>query len=94
MIQLALNIPPVRSRRNDPATSVRAGERADTFAPRHISLIWNALHDCGPMTPKQLAHVTQIDYVAIQRRGAEMERKGLIVRGPDERDGMRVWMAA
>jgi DNA-binding MarR family transcriptional regulator len=94
MMQLSLDIPPVRSRRTDPATSKRAGERAETFAPRHISIIWNALRERGPMTPREIARVTGLDYHAVQRRGKELEQKGLIVRGVDERDGMRVWMAA
>jgi DNA-binding MarR family transcriptional regulator len=94
MNQLSLDIPPVRSRRSDPVTSKRAGEKAETFAPRHISIIWNALKDHGPMTPREIATVTGLDYHAVQRRGKELEQKGLIVRGFDERDGMRVWRAA
>jgi DNA-binding MarR family transcriptional regulator len=93
-MQMTLNITPVRSRRTDPATSVRAGEKAQTFAPRHIALIWNALREHGPMTPREIAKVTGLDYHAVQRRGKELESKGLIVRGVDERHGMRVWRAA
>jgi len=91
MMQMSLDIPPVRSRRTDPATSVRAGERAEKFAPKHVDRILAALKQYGPMTPREISKVTGLDYHAVQRRGKELERKGLITRGVDERDGMRIW---
>ena len=81
-------------RRSDPETSYQAAEHAKQFKARDISIIWAALKEHGRMTPREIAEVSGLDYVAVQRRGAEMERKKLIVRGPEIRDGMRVWEAA
>lgn len=81
-------------RRSDPPTSVQAAERAGQFKARDISTIWAALKDHGRMTPREIAEVSGLDYHAVQRRGAEMERKKLIVRGPEIKDGMRVWGVA
>jgi predicted transcriptional regulator len=91
MSQLTLSFDRPLSRRSDPATSHQAADRAASFAGKHRALIWNALIDNGPRTPRELADITGMDYVAIQRRGAEMERAGLITRGPEVRDGQQVW---
>lgn len=93
MTQLALDLSP-RARRRDPRTSHVAADKAASFAARHVSKIWTCLKDHGAMTPREIAERTGMDYVAVQRRGCDLERAGLIVRGPDERDGMRVWRAA
>lgn len=92
MNQLAIDFAPL-SRRGDPITSHKAAERAGVFKSRHIAKIWGALKDIGPMVPKSIADVTGLDYHAVQRRGAEMERKKLITRGPEVIDGMMIWRA-
>jgi hypothetical protein len=82
------------ARRSDPQTSHDAAEKAKHFQARHISIIWDCLVQNGPMTPKEIeSWFTGLDYVAIQRRGCDLERRGLIVRGPEVRDGQRVWKA-
>lgn len=89
MMQLEIPL----SHRTDPQTSYDAAEKARTFKARHVALIWNKLrelHGHG-QTPYQLSRLIGLDYIAVQRRGAEMERKGLIVRGPDKRDGQLIW---
>ena len=84
------------SRTTDPQTSHDAADKSRVFKARHIAIIWDALKTLdmikpGIATPRAIAEYTGIDYVAVQRRGAEMERKGLIVRGPDKRHGQLVW---
>ena len=87
---MQLSIP--LSRNTDPQTSVDAAEKAKTFKARHIALIYEALNFYRHgLIPRHIAYYTGMDYTAIQRRGAEMERKGLITRGPDVRDGMKIW---
>ena len=83
------------SRSSDPHTSHDAAEKAGKFKCRHIAAIYNALCVYGAMTPREIEPRTglQVDYIGIQRRGAELERKGLITRGPDVRDGQKVWRA-
>lgn len=93
---MQLETPLVRN--TDPQTSRDAAGKARVFKARHIAIIWDALKTLdmikpGIATPRSIAEYTGIDYVAVQRRGAEMERKGLIVRGPDKRHGQLVWRA-
>ena len=93
MIQRDLFSQSPRARRRDPQTSHVAAEKAGHFQARHIALIWDVLKDLGKMTPREIAKWLDMDYVAIQRRGAEMERRGLIERGPEIKDGQKVWKA-
>lgn len=81
------------ARRNDPDTSHEAATRAREFQARHEALIWQALKDYGPSIPPELEVYTGLESIAISRRGAGMERKGLVSMGPDKREGYRVWRA-
>lgn len=89
MNQLALPL----ARRTDPDTSRRAADRAFGFQARQEAKIYAALRS-GPMTAKEIAAATGLDYVAVSRRDKGMERKGLIRMGPDERGGCRIWRSA
>lgn len=81
------------ARQRDPQTSHDAAEKAKSFQARHIALIWDCLKTHGPMTPREIAEKTGLDYHAVQRRGADMWVRNLIERGPDVKDGQRVWRA-
>lgn len=94
MIQTSLSFDAPRARVHDPQTSHDAAEKAKVFQARHIALIYDALFVLMEATPREIARFCKLDYVAVQRRAVEMERKGLIVRGPDVRDGMKVWRVA
>lgn len=91
MSQLALEFERPRARKRDPATSHQAAERAATFAGKHRALIWNALLERGPMHYREIAAVTGLEPVAVNRRGKEMQEQGLVAIGPDVKDGMRLW---
>lgn len=90
-MQMALEFPMFRT--GDPQTSKDAAEKAREFKARHIAKIYAALDQVGAhgATKNELAHLTSLDDVAICRRGKEMEEKGLVVIGPDSREGCRVW---
>lgn len=90
MDQLTLNLSSPLSRSSDPATSRDSAIKAQAFKARDISRIWAALRDYGPMNKNAIAKVTGIDAVAICRRFAEMERKGLIGYTGDVIEGCRV----
>lgn len=98
--QLDLTLPAPRARRTDPATSHRAAERANTFSPSHGERIVQTLREHGPLTPKQIAHRSGIDYVAVQRRMTELRARRMVrvlLSGEGEPlvlDGCRVWEAA
>lgn len=81
------------ARNTDPSTSHDAARRADTFKARHEAVILQALRDYGAMIPSEIAAHCRLDSIAISRRGAGMQRKGLITCGPDVREGCRVWRA-
>ena len=76
-----------RARRNDPQTSKDAAANAATSrAPKQRIAIREALQTQGPMTCKQLAAVTGIDYIKIGKRASEC---GLVDTGK-VLDGCRV----
>ncbi len=91
MMQLEIPL----ARQTDPSTSHAAAGKAAEFKARHIALIWDLLTSWKSFgwTPREIAAKLQMDYHAVQRRGAEMERKGLITRGNDVRDNQKVWRA-
>lgn len=91
MTQLALQFDRPRARKRDPSTSHQAADRAANFAGKHRALIWNALLERGPMTYREIAAVTRLEPVAVNRRAKEMQEQGLVAIGPDTKDGMRVW---
>lgn len=78
-----------RARASDPATSQRAGERSKAFAWSHRDAILGALW--RPMTAGELAPVTALTVVQIDRRMPELQAEGLVRLTGDERGGMRVW---
>lgn len=81
------------ARRTDPQTSHDAAWNARAFKARQEAKIWQALKDWGPMIPREIGPHVNMDSVAVARRGAGMERKHLIVMGPEVREGCRVWRA-
>jgi DNA-binding IscR family transcriptional regulator len=91
MSQLTLSFDRPLSRRTDPATSHRAADRSSEFRAKHRALIWNALLEHGPMTYREIAEITRLEPVAVNRRGKEMQDGGLVQIGPDTKDGMRLW---
>lgn len=46
------------------------------------------------LTPREIAERSGVDYVAVQRRMAELERMGLAEPTGDTRNGCRVWRRA
>ena len=81
------------ARRTDPETSHVAMRRLSQKAPRQMDKILSVL--TKPMTPREIADASGIDYVAVQRLGKSMERQRLIFRSERiVRDGMRVWFKA
>jgi predicted ArsR family transcriptional regulator len=88
------------SRRTDPGNSHAAAASMVATASTHRSLIWAALHRCGPMGRYEIAEVTGLDPVAVARRLAELVAQGLCRRSkarqettPSGRMGS-VWEAA
>ena len=98
MNQLA---PPL-ARRSDPVTSHDAARGTISFRARHEGHIYCAIQDAGERgaTYKEIAKATGMEPVAVARRLAGMERRGLIARKPmamggyAQRDGMAVWRKA
>lgn len=85
----------VRARRSDPSTSHQAADGAAAFAGSHCSRILRALAS-GPATAHELADLTGLTVVQIDRRVPELEREGkarvVVVDGqPVIRGGARVW---
>lgn len=80
-----------RSRSTDAATSrVAARNAASAAANSHRSQIAACLRAHGPLTARQVAYWTSLDYVAVQRR---MSETGGIEVTDVVRDGCRVWKA-
>ena len=84
-------------RKSDPQTSRDAAKAAAKFKRFHILRIFMFL-ECNKSrvgwTPRQIAAAIRMDYVAVQRRAIELVRHGLIIRGPEKREGQRVWRLA
>ena len=78
-----------RYRSNDIDTSRDAAKNAASQAAseRRIA-IRKCLADGGPMTAKEIASVTGLNYIEVQRRISET---GGIERTADRRDGCAVW---
>jgi len=87
----SVSVVPALSRISDPETSQRAGENSKEFRARHISKIWAALIDFGPMNKNEIAIKTGLDATQVARRGKEMELNHLVSIGPDVKDGCRLW---
>ena len=96
-----------RARNTDPATSHMAAKKADRFAASHSGRILGALQSnraAGQhgyfygLTASDIAFLTGLTVVQIDRRLPELQRNGLArvrqVGGVDQiRNGMRVWEA-
>lgn len=99
MQQLALSL----SRRTDPITSRVAAERAVNFRAKHESLIYGAIFEAGDhgSTAKEIAAVTGLTDVQVNRRLGAMGQRGVIERNPhsdcsgfEQRGGCCVWWVA
>ena len=73
------------ARRTDPETSKRAARAAVRLALSHGNIITGALWK--PMTPAELAKITGLSVVQIDRRRHELIEAGLIRLTGVERDG-------
>ena len=95
------------SRTYDPPTSHAAAARAPAFKARHEAKIYSAIADAGQQgaTYREVADATGMEPVAVARRLAGMERRGLIQRTYHQTDmrgrplyisrgGMCVWRKA
>ncbi len=96
MNQLTLTLEPpkahTRARRTDSDTSHQAAKFADTqkAASERLS-IYLAVCNGGPMTAREIATATGIDYIEVQRRISEV--LGL-TKTKEVRDSCRVWSIA
>lgn len=99
MQQLAIPL----ARRSDPETSYRAADRATQFKAKHESTIFNAIFEAGPRgaTAKEIAAVTGLTDVQVNRRLGNMGRRGVIERNAntdcseyEQRGGCCVWRVA
>lgn len=80
-----------RARKTDPSTSHEAAKFAySTKADRERAAIYRALVFRGELTPKEIAGITGIDYIEVQRRMSETEG---IAPTKGRRDGCRIWRA-
>ena len=92
MNQLTLTLEPprahTRARRTDSDTSHQAAKFAATRKAEQERLaIYEAVRNGGDMTAREIAHVTGLDYYAVQRRISETA----LVKTTEQRDGCRVW---
>lgn len=78
------------SRKTDPITSHQAAQRAVEFMAGHESLIWGALLE-GEYTAKEMAQITRLTDVQINRRLKGMADRRLIERTGEIRQGCAVW---
>ena len=86
------------SRTTDPETSHEAAAQTKAFRARHIATIYAALQTWGDMTTHEISAVTDLDYIAVARRMAEMADRLLVERTDERRmnaNGRRavVWRA-
>ena len=90
------------ARRSDPVTSHDAARGTISFKARHEARIYSAIYHAGEYgaTYRQVADATGMEPVAVARRLAGMERRGLIKRsansigGYEQRGGMAIWRKA
>jgi len=86
-----MNYVDTRARTTDGVTSKDAAKHAVTekAATERRQIFW-ALRVIGPMTAREIAANTGIDYIEVQRRISEV---GFITKTADRRDGCFVWEA-
>lgn len=81
-----------RARNTDPSTSHDAARFAlSGKAESERRAIYRALVEGGPMTPREIASATGIDYYEVQRRMSETEGIEPTVA---KHDRCRIWKAA
>lgn len=79
--QLALFDDPPRARRHDPATSKKAAQKAMSFKAHHEGAIYAAICEAeNGRTAKEIAIVTGLTDVQVNRRLSNMGERGLIER--------------
>lgn len=94
--QLSLTLEPpkarTRARRTDPDTSHKAARFATSqkAAQERLS-IFLAVCVGGPMTAREIAHTSNLDYIEVQRRISEVHG---LKKTEAVRDGCRVWSLA
>lgn len=94
---MSANIKPTsRARRSDLATSHQAAAAAAEFSASHKQRILTALKVYGARSVRELEMLIGLSVVQIERRIAEMRRKGLIQVATDNgaalvRGGCTVW---
>lgn len=81
------------SRATDPITSKVAAEKTKEFRVRHMSKIWGALKDFGPMNFKEIAQRIGLDPAQVARRRKEMEENRIIKVLSETRNGCALWEA-
>jgi predicted transcriptional regulator len=85
------------ARRTDPQTSHDAAQLSLEFSAKHEAKIFGAICDAAAYgaTAKEIARVTNLSDVQVNRRLGNMGARGLIVRNRDEhREGCCVWRKA
>lgn len=80
-------------RRSDQLPSKVAAEKTKEFRVRHMSRIYCALKDFGPMTYKEIALRIGMESVAVARRRKEMEENRIIRVLSETRNGCALWEA-
>jgi predicted ArsR family transcriptional regulator len=72
--------PRLAARQTDVDTSHDAAESMVSAAGRHHSLIMEVLRAGGLWSAQEIANVSEINYIAVNRRLPELTRAGLIER--------------
>ena len=68
----------VRARKTDPATSKRAALESARFADSHAGRILRCLQLHGKRDTHQIAQITGLEVVQVDRRASELVRSGLV----------------
>ena len=76
-------------RATDPDTSKEAADKVD--AVRLERLVVDAVRELGTATAHEVAEHTLLSLVTVSPRFAPLERKGLLRRTGERRDGRQVW---
>ena len=101
-VDLFGSVPERLHRRTDPETSAQAAAKVDTFKARHVARIYAAITAARERgaTAREIARASHLDFVAVNRRLAEMRKNGLIERRYQcasdllqQRDGCAIWWA-
>lgn len=77
---------PLPSRATDPETSRVAADTHKRVAASHRAVVFAAVSSSPGMTYRQIALYCGIDAVEVMRRLGDLQRKGLVWKGPAIRD--------